>query len=92
MGGMEEEFENVGMVHREVTSGSRLFEPAIWMQCMTWVLAAKKAGEVTVARVRSVNDLVIDTLLAEQRRRLLKRQGKGKRGRLQRDEVRVTSL
>ncbi|KAK8594190.1 hypothetical protein V6N13_125999 [Hibiscus sabdariffa] len=160
---MEEEFENVGVVHREVTLGSRLFEPAIWMQCTTWVRVAKEAGEVIVARVnwgatdteflsvsksnlgghllnnlkfefeqmdnlnfdleeggleitqqiektqccptmeliqykglprkvRSVNDLVIDTLPAEQRRRLLKRQGKGKRGRLQRDEVRVTSL
>ncbi|KAK8594174.1 hypothetical protein V6N13_125983 [Hibiscus sabdariffa] len=153
MGGMEEEFENVGVVHREVTSGSRLFEPAIWMQCMTWMRAAKEAGEVTVAKVnwgvtdteflsvsksnlgghllnnlkfefeqmdnlnfyleeggleitqqikktqcptmeliqykglprkvRSVNDLVIDTLPAEQRRRLLKRQGKGIGGKKQ---------
>ncbi|KAK8676292.1 hypothetical protein V6N13_034343 [Hibiscus sabdariffa] len=31
-------------------------------------------------KVRSVNDLVIDTLSAEQRNRLLKAQGKGKRG------------
>ncbi|KAK8628005.1 hypothetical protein V6N13_063718 [Hibiscus sabdariffa] len=36
-------------------------------------------------KVRSVNDLVVDTLSTEERRRLLKRQGKGKRGRSQRE-------
>ncbi|KAK8595395.1 hypothetical protein V6N13_016768 [Hibiscus sabdariffa] len=35
-------------------------------------------------KVRSVNDLVVDSLPKEQRRKLLKHQGKGKRGRSQR--------
>ncbi|KAL4289881.1 hypothetical protein GQ457_14G000990 [Hibiscus cannabinus] len=43
-------------------------------------------------KVRSVNDLVIDTLLAEQRNRLLKAQGKGKRGRTRKDGGRGVSF
>ncbi|KAL4297600.1 hypothetical protein GQ457_12G031630 [Hibiscus cannabinus] len=43
-------------------------------------------------KVRSVNDLVIDTLSAEQRNRLLKAQGKGKRGRTRKDGGRGVSF
>ncbi|KAL4278235.1 hypothetical protein GQ457_03G021170 [Hibiscus cannabinus] len=43
-------------------------------------------------KVRSVNDLVIDTLSAEQRNRLLKAHGKGKRGRTRKDGGRGVSF
>ncbi|KAL4308114.1 hypothetical protein GQ457_01G007440 [Hibiscus cannabinus] len=43
-------------------------------------------------KVRSMNDLVIDTLSVEQRNRLLKAQGKGKRGKTRKDGGRGVSF
>ncbi|KAL4323623.1 hypothetical protein GQ457_11G028100 [Hibiscus cannabinus] len=119
--------EDVGLVHREVSSSEQLRElgfmetqralPSVpGLQGTMGELVVTNFGEreqisnqqvvahqdnsaVEIVlskglsrKVRSVNDLVIDTLSAEQRNRLLKAQGKGKRGRTRKDGGRGVSF
>ncbi|KAK8617611.1 hypothetical protein V6N13_080521 [Hibiscus sabdariffa] len=65
-----------------VTGGLESIQPTEETNFCSTVEFVQQSG--LARKVRSVNDLVVDSLPMEQRRKLLKRQGKGKRGRSQR--------